>query len=178
MRTAAFLKERTRYILLTAGVFIVNYAADRITKILAVNFLKGSGAHEYLGGCFVLYYAENEGAFLSMGAGWNPWIKYFALLIIPIAFCLGIIVYLLFREKQVYRVVLLASIAGGGIGNLLDRLLNNFRVIDFLNFGIGNLRTGILNVADISVTFGVIILLIIEIYNERKSTQKRPHGKR
>ena len=51
-----------------------------------------------------------------------------------------------------------------GLGNLLDRLFNGFRVIDFMNFGIGNLRTGILNVADLSITFGVIIFIIYDLF--------------
>jgi signal peptidase II len=67
------------------------------------------------------------------------------------------------RETKLIRVILWSCIIGGGIGNLADRLLNNFRVIDFLNFGIGNLRTGVLNIADISVTFGVIALILFEM---------------
>ena len=46
---------------------------------------------------------------------------------------------------------------------MVDRLFNDFKVIDFMNFGIGGLRTGILNAADLSVTFGVIVLFIFEI---------------
>jgi signal peptidase II len=60
------------------------------------------------------------------------------------------------------------SIISGGIGNLVDRLLNKFSVIDFLNFGIGSLRTGILNVADLSITFGAIALVIYEIVSNRR----------
>ena len=56
-----------------------------------------------------------------------------------------------------------SSVIAGGLGNLLDRLFNGFRVIDFMNFGIGNLRTGILNVADLSITFGVIIFIIYDL---------------
>ena len=61
---------------------------------------------------------------------------------------------------------MLVTIIGGGLGNLIDRLSNNFRVVDFINFGIGNVRTGILNVADMSVTFGVIILAIYSIHKK------------
>ena len=61
---------------------------------------------------------------------------------------------------------MMVTIIGGGLGNLIDRLSNDFRVVDFINFGIGNVRTGILNVADMSVTFGVIFLAIYSIHKK------------
>jgi lipoprotein signal peptidase len=54
--------------------------------------------------------------------------------------------------------IILASIIDSGLGNLIDRSFNNFRVVDFINFGIGNSRTEILNVGDMFVTFGVLFL--------------------
>ena len=60
-------------------------------------------------------------------------------------------------------VMIIVSIIGGGLGNLIDRLSNNFRVVDFLNFGIGSLRTGILNIADMSVTIGVLFLAVYSL---------------
>jgi signal peptidase II len=110
----------------------------------------------------VLIYAENEGAFLSLGANWNVFIKYFILLILPIIICFILLGFLALKEIKLYRIISGSCIIGGGLSNIIDRLFNNFKVIDFLNFGIGNLRTGILNVADLSVTFGVIALLIFE----------------
>jgi len=48
----------------------------------------------------------------------------------------------------------------GGIGNLIDRLFHNGLVIDFLNVGIGPIRTGIFNVADMAIMAGFGILLL------------------
>jgi len=47
-------------------------------------------------------------------------------------------------------------------------LLYDFHVVDFINFGIGSLRTGILNVADMSVTFGVFFLVIYTLKAKKK----------
>jgi signal peptidase II len=125
--------------------------------------LKGQEAFSFIYGSFVLTYAENTGAFLSLGRNWNMFLKYTALLIIPIIICVAGLIYLMFKETRLYRLITGACIIGGGIGNLADRLMNEFRVIDFMNFGIGSLRTGILNVADLSVTFGVIVFMIFEL---------------
>jgi signal peptidase II len=54
----------------------------------------------------------------------------------------------------------IALVAGGGIGNLIDRLAYNGAVIDFLNVGIGGLRTAIFNVADVAVFLGAAMLII------------------
>jgi signal peptidase II len=159
--------DRKKHILITLAVFLANILADRLTKMLATALLMGRRPAAYLKNLIVFYYAENSGAFLSLGAGWNICFKYFVFIIIPIGFCAAILVYLMAREKETIRIVLLSCIAGGGIGNLIDRLFNEFKVVDFLNFGIGNFRTGILNVADLSVTFGAVILVILELAGNR-----------
>ena len=46
------------------------------------------------------------------------------------------------------------------MGNLIDRVVNNGLVIDFINLGVGPVRTGIFNVADIGVTFGAIAPMV------------------
>jgi signal peptidase II len=51
-------------------------------------------------------------------------------------------------------------LAASGIGNLIDRLLFDGRVTDFLNLGIGGLRTGIFNIADVVGLLGFIVLLL------------------
>jgi signal peptidase II len=53
----------------------------------------------------------------------------------------------------------LTLIFSGGISNFYDRASNNGAVIDFLNVGIGSLRTGIFNVADMAIMLGVFLLL-------------------
>jgi signal peptidase II len=54
----------------------------------------------------------------------------------------------------------LGLIAGGGLGNWLDRLLNAGAVTDFVSLGVGRLRTGIFNVADLAVVAGTVLLLL------------------
>ena len=168
------LQERKRYIAITALIFFVNYFLDRITKHLAVKYLATREPIRLLNNLIVFRYAENTGAFLSMGTNWNVYIKYTVLLIIPIIICIAGIVHLMFREDKMYRVIIISCIIGGGIGNLADRLFNEFKVIDFINVGIGNIRTGILNIADLSVTFGCIILMIFEWLESSKIKKPAP----
>ena len=162
------LRVRRKQILLAFTVFAANFALDRLTKVLAYRFLRPRGIIRVLGDYMILVYAENSGAFLSLGNNWNAWVKYIFLLIIPIGICLFGMGYLMFKEDDARRIIYLSCIIGGGLGNLADRLLNNFMVIDFMNFGIFKLRTGILNIADLSVTAGAICLLLDEFLWKRK----------
>ena len=172
-----FFANRKKTIVLTVVVFAVNYLIDRITKYLAVMLLKDTEPLVFLNKLVVLTYTENSGAFLSLGKSWNIYIKYFILLIIPIIVCILIALHLMFKEKNMYRIVTGSCILGGGAGNLIDRLCNEFKVIDFMNFGIGPLRTGILNMADISVTFGALLLLIFELTAGSQHTQHKENGR-
>jgi len=60
----------------------------------------------------------------------------------------------------------IALVFSGGIGNIIDRIVFDRHVTDFMNVGFGNLRTGIFNVADMCVTAGVIGLFIF--FNDKK----------
>ena len=156
-------KTRKRIIWATVISFVINFGLDRLTKILATAYLRGTGVHAYLKNIFVLTYAQNTGAFLSMGANFPLALKYILLIIIPVLVCIAGLVWCLVKETDKTRAILFSTVIAGGLGNLVDRIFNNFAVIDFMNFGIGKLRTGILNVADLSITFGVIIFLIYDL---------------
>ena len=61
----------------------------------------------------------------------------------------------------------LALILSGGVGNLIDRVLRGGLVVDFMNVGIGTLRSGIFNVADLGIVGGLVLLLALELFGRR-----------
>ncbi len=158
---------RKKQIILCIIVLSINFLLDRVTKIMAVNYLQGRETLSYFYDTVMLRYTENTGAFLSMGAGWPDWLKYILLLAIPILLCLYGLYYCAFKLTDKKLIIAFVCIVGGGLGNLVDRLIYDFHVVDFLNFGISSLRTGILNVADMSVTFAVIYLLVIQFKTDK-----------
>ncbi len=64
---------------------------------------------------------------------------------------------------QIGDTVGIALIIGGGIGNLIDRLLRNGSVSDFMNMGVGRLRTGIFNFADLFLIAGVVTFALVQM---------------
>lgn len=155
--------------LIVLVIFTSCIGCDQATKLIAKRQLVPGEVFSYAGDTFRLQYAENTGAFLSLGArlpeSWRQWI----FTILTGVFLLGLLVYLL-ASKTLTRTafVCLALVCAGGIGNLIDRIAYDGRVVDFLNVGIGPLRTGIFNVADMAITFGALLLLL-ENFRARKS---------
>jgi signal peptidase II len=103
---------------------------------------------------------ENEGAFLSLGSGLPRPVRTVTFIAFPLVVLGCMLVYLL-RKRGIGwgTLVGFSLIVGGGAGNLIDRLLRDGRVGDFIMVGVGGLRTGIFNFADLTVLAGCIFLL-------------------
>ena len=148
-------------ILLFCLTCIVFIGCDRVTKNLAKEHLMFHEPITYLNNTVRLEYAENTGAALSLGDNLSPTVGFIVLSILPLIFMIGLSAYVITKITDFSRIKLLALslIVAGGFGNLIDRLLYDRHVTDFMNVGISSLRTGIFNVADLCVTTGVVILI-------------------
>jgi signal peptidase II len=140
-------------------IMVLVILSDRMTKVWAVETLKGYPSQSYLGDSFRIIYAENEGAFLSLGSDLPENVRFWVLAIIPIL-ALGYFGFTLFFNNEVgpwQRIAFAFIIAGGG-SNIIDRILEG-KVVDFLNIGIGDLRSGIFNIADMAIMAGLFLIL-------------------
>lgn len=64
------------------------------------------------------------------------------------------------RPSERLRVIGVALVAGGAVGNLIDRLRSSAGVVDFIDVGVRNVRFWTFNVADMGITAGAVLLLI------------------
>ena len=146
---------------LALAIIAVCIAIDQITKRVAKKYLAPDGFISFAGDTFRLQYAENTGAFLSLGSSLaEPW-RHIVFTVFVAIFLLALLAYVLFnRSLPREYAACLTLVCGGGLSNLIDRIAYGGRVVDFLNVGIGPLRTGIFNVADMAITGGAILLLI------------------
>jgi signal peptidase II len=149
--------SKRRLVAVMLGVGVV----DQLTKVLAIAWLRGRPPIYFPGDLFRLEYAENPGAFLSLGAGLSDTARFWTLSILVAVFLVATLVYT-FRARDLSAAQRLgfALLLGGGFSNLVDRLFRaNGRVIDYMNMGIGGLRTGIFNVADVAIMGGIAVAL-------------------
>ncbi len=133
---------------------------DQGTKQAARTWLSGRPSVTLVERVLVLRYAENEGAFLSLGAGFSRPVRAVTFIAFPLVVLACMIAYLLRRKAVGWGTLVgFSLIVGGGAGNLIDRLFRDGRVTDFILVGIGGLHTGIFNFADLTVLAGCVVLL-------------------
>ena len=146
------------------ALFIVLFICilfDQITKYTAKYYLEGQGVYSFIGDTFRLGYSENTGAFLGLGSSLPENIRTFLFSGLVALFLLAFLVYII-KSSSINKIGVIAGalIISGGLSNLIDRLVNNGAVIDFMNMGIGSLRTGIFNVADMAIMLGALLLIL------------------
>lgn len=167
-----------RRLLLVLFVLVSCVGCDQATKSIAASRLPLAQTRSYLGDTVRLQLMHNEGAFLSMGASMpKAWRQ--GLLRLGVA---GMLIGLLaaalfFAPPRRVPVLALSLMLAGGAGNLIDRVANDGYVVDFLNLGIGSLRTGIFNVADVALMAGVFMLLLDSLrHRTARDAQARSSG--
>jgi signal peptidase II len=150
-------------------VFATTVGCDQLSKDLARDNLKHAAPASYLGNTFRLQYAENSGAFLSFGSGLSEPIRTSLFTYVSGGLLVGLLIYILVNHHfSGRRVIALSLILGGGSSNLLDRVLNDGRVVDFMIIGIGNLRTGIFNLADSGIMLGMGLVILFSFMERSK----------
>ncbi len=145
---------------------------DRMSKEVATRQLAGVPRRSFLGDTFRLEYVLNRGGFLSLGSG-LPDAARTALLTGTTSVLLVLLSVVLVRRRLGggWDTVGLGLVWAGGVSNLVDRLVRG-QVVDFLNFGIGPVRTGIFNVADVAITCGCALVLLAQ-YGSRSGIRGR-----
>ena len=146
---------------LVAAVLLSSVGCDQVAKTLARASLAASPPVSLLDDCVRFELAQNRGAFLSLGEGLPGAARYLLFVVlVGGALALTLAFTLRLRSANPVQLVALSLLTGGGLGNLIDRLIHDGAVVDFVSIGVGALRTGIFNVADAAITLGVLLLLI------------------
>lgn len=152
------------YFFISAVIILTDFIAKRI--VLAQ--LKEGSTVPLWNGVFHLTYVENRGA--AFGILQNQ--KWF--FIVLTAIVLAVVIYVALRQKFKHPILCtaLSLLAGGAVGNLIDRVVYGY-VVDFLDFCL--IDFPVFNIADIFIVIGAILLAIYFIFfdkEEEKETEK------
>lgn len=150
-------------------LILINIGCDQVSKNVVRKSIGYGEKIDVLNDNLVLTKIENPGAALGLGLNLPPLAKKVLLNFVPLFFLLGLTIYGL-RKKHFNRLAILAFsfIIGGGLGNLIDRFVFG-SVTDFFQISLGFFKTGIFNMADVSVTIGALLILIISFTNHEKT---------
>ncbi len=155
-------RKRTRLILDILGLMLL-VALDQVAKHLAVVYLKGKAPFVLMDHVLELQYLENRGA--AFGMLQNQKIFFVLIAVIILLVILYVIIKMPGYKHYTGLNILLLLIASGAIGNMIDRLIQEY-VVDFIYFSL--IDFPIFNVADIYVTCGtaVLIIALLFVYKE------------
>ena len=155
-----------------AVISLVTVGIDQWTKVLAVRHLPVE-PWTYWNDTFRLQLAYNTGAFLGMAGTWSESARFWLLTVLNGVFLVGLAGVLVWHWRMpLGRFIAGAGILAGGIGNMIDRVTNAGKVTDFMNLGLGPVRTGIFNVADMAITGGALLLAWYWLREEQTAEQK------
>jgi signal peptidase II len=151
-------------------VIIVVVAVDIVSKAAAVNGLAPAYTpHEIIGNTIRFTLAYNPGAAFGFNLGSaSRWI--FTVLTLVALGVLGSL-YRSTREGDYTRVLALALVSAGAIGNVIDRIRWSAGVVDFIDVGIADHRFWTFNVADSAVTVGAILLGWVFLQQDREAAR-------
>ncbi|NAS30326.1 signal peptidase II [Flavobacteriaceae bacterium R38] len=151
-------------------LIIMNIGCDQVSKSVIRKNIAEFEEVEVINKHLTLTKVENTGAALGFGAKFHPAVRYVTIIILPSIFLL-LMLGIILSKNTFHKTTLIALtfIIGGGIGNLLDRILYG-SVTDFVIIDLGFIKTGIFNMADLSVTIGAL-LLIFSSFLPKKSLE-------
>jgi signal peptidase II len=175
--------KNARYFSISVAVLIL----DQLTKWAIVHSSVVERPFEILPGYLRLAYGENTGALFGMFSGLQqPW-RTVVLLIVPLA-AIGLVLFFMRVSGETDRLALmgLALILGGAVGNQLDRVLRQGRVVDFVDVSFdadpvrgwlvrafGSSHWPAFNVADSAIVMGALLLA----FDLLRQASPRPRGR-
>lgn len=148
-------------------IFAFSIISDQLTKMWAVNVLKNGESIKLIGNFLRFTYAENKGAAFSILQ------NQMGFFIITTVIMLAVLAYIYFKTKNITQLskLSIAMIAGGAIGNFIDRLRLGY-VVDFIDVRFGSFYNfPIFNIADSFVVCGTILMIILILFNKFEKSE-------
>jgi signal peptidase II len=160
--------------LIFLGVIAVVVALDYVTKLWIQQNMHLYQQIDLVGDYVRLTYIHNPGAAFGIHLGRHSRAVFLVLSVVALV-ALAVMFWFTSAADRT-RLVALALICGGAVGNLIDRIRIEAGVVDFVDIGIGDVRWPVFNVADIAVTSGAIFLALSLWRDERIEEPGRRRG--
>ncbi len=151
-------------------VAVLLVVLDQVSKYLVVNSMELGESITVIPGLLDFTYTHNDGMAFGLGSESFRWV----FIVVTLLVC-GVLVYMMtkpdFKSKLYYSAA--TFIVAGGIGNLIDRVLNGY-VVDFLAL---SFFPPVCNIADYCVTAGTVLLLVFIVFYYGKSKKSSEPAK-
>jgi len=160
---------RASRVLLVAGVAVVVFVIDRVTKAWVSDNIPLGTARPVVGDYVRIVHAQNTGAAFGLLPERTTLLS-----VLSVVAVLAIVYY--YRQIASNSALVSATLGmqlGGAFGNLLDRIAQGY-VVDFVDVGVGDVRFWAFNVADSSIVVGIILVTLALWYEEHRAATPKP----
>lgn len=154
------------------ALILLNISCDQVSKHLVRAEVEKHSVTPLIDELFTMHNVENSGAFLGIGSDLNPTFKLIFLLILPIVVLVLVLRYIIVKQHDLdwFTLIGLSFVIGGGIGNIYDRIRFG-SVTDFFHIDLGGIfKTGIFNMADVSVMVGMGCIIASAFVKKKAKT--------
>ncbi|QTA88619.1 signal peptidase II [Desulfonema magnum] len=155
--TLSIFEKKYIKLAVIAGLIII---FDQITKAVILNTLAIYESVTVISGFFDITHIHNPGGAFGFFADHNPMLRKILFLFVS-SFAACVVLYFYNKTPKTHPLLAtgFALIFGGAVGNLIDRIRFG-KVVDFLDFYIGNWHWPAFNVADSAISVGVAVFVI------------------
>lgn len=165
------MKSLTKILLISLSVLFLAGCDLAFKEVAKVEF-NGQPAKSYLGGTLQFVYVENSGGMLNFGGNLSKDARFLIFTIFVGLMLITLFVYVLVKKDLLgWYIFAFILILGGGMGNVLDRIINDGKVVDFIILRLFGFHTGIFNIADVFVTVGISVLIISKMFKKNESQE-------
>ncbi len=165
------MKTDRRSIVIALVIFLC-IGCDQTTKTIAGRTLAVDKPVRLLGDVVHLQYSENYGAMLGLGAELPQETRFWLFTVFAGCALLGILAFTIVSGRLTpLNVISLSLVLGGGLSNLVDRVLKGGVIIDFVEIAAGPFKTAIFNVADLTILAGLILLILSNLSLPSRSSR-------
>ncbi|HJX71384.1 MAG TPA: signal peptidase II [Bacteroidales bacterium] len=148
-------------------LILLNIGCDQVSKYIIRGNIEYYEQVELIKDYLILTKVENTGGFLGFGSAIHPVLKKIFFLAFPALVLIILMGFVLTKTRDnIFFITGVSFIIGGGIGNIFDRIVYG-SVTDFLHIDIGIFKTGIFNLADVSIMLGTALILIYNLTKKR-----------
>ena len=159
------LKVNFKKILLNSIIVLVIFLADRVSKIYILKIAELENTVDiYLTSYLNFYLIWNKGIAFGLFSFDENFIYQSISLVI---FIISIVLIIMIIKSEGFKRYSIVFILGGALGNLFDRIYYS-AVPDFIDLHFQGFHWFVFNVADIFITFGVICLILEELFIKKK----------
>lgn len=151
--------------MLSAIIAFIVVLADQISKYFVRLNLKPVGNIKLIEGIIDFTYVENRGAAFGMLSDNRTVFLVFSVVIIAM---LCYIIAKFHGQRKLFDICL-GLIAGGGIGNMIDRIFLGY-VVDFIDFCAFDFWVWVFNIADCAVVVGCILAIVFLMFDKKAKT--------